>query len=173
MEAASSPLPKVTRGRVSDADRTAMAAFIERHWGSRKVISCGQVHQPHEFDGFLERRDGEIVGLLTMRVDGAGLEIVTLNSTLEGHGIGTSLVLSAIDEARRRSLTRVWLTTTNDNLRAFSFYQRLGFRLTAIHSGAMDRARQLKPEIPEVGREGIPIHDEVVLSLNLQPYAES
>ncbi len=62
-------------------------------------------------------------------------------------------------EARRRGQTRIWLATTNDNLRAINFHQRFGFRLTEVHAGVVDEARKIKPEIPEVGKSGIPIHD--------------
>ena len=54
--------------------------------------------------------------------------------------------------------------TTNDNLSALRFYQRRGFRLVKIWPGAVDAARKsLKPTIPQVGQNGIPIHDEIDL----------
>jgi hypothetical protein len=59
----------------------------------------------------------------------------------------------------------VWLVTTNDNLDALRFYQRRGLRLVAVHAGAVDEARRLKPEIARVGEYGIPIRDEIELEL--------
>jgi hypothetical protein len=53
--------------------------------------------------------------------------------------------------------------TTNDNLDAIGFYQRLGFRIADVRLGAVDRSRRVKPSIPEVGERGIPLHDELVL----------
>jgi hypothetical protein len=54
--------------------------------------------------------------------------------------------------------------TTNDNVDALRFYQRRGFRLRAVRPGAVDDARRtLKPEIPAVGEQGIPIRDEIEL----------
>lgn len=157
---------------MSDADRTEVAAFIEKHWGSTVIMSRGRAYYPHQEEAFIERRDGRIVGLVTFRADGDGLEVLTLNSTLEGQRIGSALMLAVIDETRRRGCNRLWLTTTNDNLRAIGFYQRLGFRITAVHVGAVDEARRLKPQIPLVGRDGIEIHDELVLELQLQPYID-
>ncbi len=58
---------------------------------------------------------------------------------------------------------RIWLVTTNDNLRALRFYQRRGMRITAVDRGAVDRARAVKPEIPLVGADGIELHDELRL----------
>lgn len=157
------------RRAVQDSDREAIAEFIERQWGSRMVVSCGEAHYPHEADGFIEWRDGHIIGLLTYRCVGDDIELLTLNSTLEGQGIGSALMLMAIDAARKRGKSRIWLTTTNDNLRAVQFYQRLGLRIVQVNVGAVDEARKIKPQIPEVGQAGIPIHDEIVLELQIQP----
>ncbi|MGD8245715.1 MAG: hypothetical protein PVG25_02965 [Anaerolineae bacterium] len=64
-------------------------------------------------------------------------------------------------------MQRIWLITTNDNLAALRFYQRRGFSLVAVHPGAVDQARTLKPEIPAIGHSGIPIRDEIELELPL------
>ncbi|MBN1512205.1 MAG: GNAT family N-acetyltransferase [Phycisphaerae bacterium] len=157
------------RRAVQDEDRPAIAEFIERHWHSRKIVTRGTAYYPHEERGFIEWRDGRIAGLLTFVVHGDSMELLTLNAVPSGHGIGTAMTLMAVDWARANNLRRIWLITTNDNLRAIGFYQRLGFRMTQIHIGAVDKARMIKPEIPEVGEGGIPIHDEVVLELTLQP----
>jgi ribosomal protein S18 acetylase RimI-like enzyme len=75
---------------------------------------------------------------------------------------------AAIAAARDDGYKLVWLTTTNDNLDAIRFYQRRGFRLSAIRPGAVERAREtLKPEIPDVGSYGIPMSDELDLELAL------
>jgi hypothetical protein len=59
--------------------------------------------------------------------------------------------------------------TTNDNVDALRFYQRRGFRLAALHRGAVDDSRaRLKPEIPEIGEYGIPLRDELELDLELR-----
>ena len=78
-------------------------------------------------------------------------------------GIGGRLVDVVASAARRRGAGELWLVTTNDNLDALRLYQRHGFRLSALHAGAVDRARITKPTIPLLGRHGIPIHDELVL----------
>lgn len=163
----------MSRTVLQDSDRQEVSRFIERHWGSTKIMSCGKVYYPHKLEGLIERRDDQIVGLLTMRVHGDAMEILTLNSTVEGQGIGSSLMLAAIDEGRKRGLQRIWLTTTNDNLRAIGFNQRMGFRMVEVRVGAVDEARKIKPQIPEIGRDGIAIHDEIILELRIQPYSDS
>jgi ribosomal protein S18 acetylase RimI-like enzyme len=75
---------------------------------------------------------------------------------------------AAVEAARAEGCKVVWLTTTNDNLDAIRFYQRRGFRISALRPGAVDRAREkLKPEIPEVGSYGIRMSDELDLDLQL------
>ena len=135
-------------------------------------MSRGRSYFPHEHEGFIEQRDGQIVGLLTMAYEDDALQVLTLNSTLEGERIGSALMLMAIDDARHRGIRRIWLTTTNDNLRAFGFYQKLGFRLVQVNVGAVDEARKVKPQIPFTGFDGIPIHDEVVLELQIESFLD-
>jgi RimJ/RimL family protein N-acetyltransferase len=87
---------------------------------------------------------------------------------LERHaGVATRLLAAAVDLARAQRLRRLWLVTTNDNLDALRFYQRRGMRLVAVHRGAVDAARRLKPSIPLVGDHGIPLHDELELEIRL------
>jgi acetolactate synthase regulatory subunit len=51
---------------------------------------------------------------------------------------------------------------------ALRFYQRRGFRLAALHAGAVDDSRaRLKPEIPVTGDHGIALRDELELEVEL------
>lgn len=158
------------RAPIQDSDREEVAQFIERMWGSTKIMSCGNVYYPHELEGLMERRDGRLAGLVTWHIHDKGMEVLTVNSVVPGERIGTSLILAAIEEARSRGCGRVWLTTTNDNMRAIGLHQRLGFRMVEVRVDAVDEARKIKPQIPAVGRDGIGIHDEIVLELQVEPY---
>jgi RimJ/RimL family protein N-acetyltransferase len=92
------------------------------------------------------------------------LEIATINALSRHQGIGTMLIEAVRAEAKRLGCHHVTLTTTNDNIGALRFYQRRGFRLAAVRPGAVDRARQRKPEIPRTGDFGIPLRDEIDLT---------
>ena len=73
------------------------------------------------------------------------------------------------DLASEAGCRRLWVVTTNDNLGALRFYQRRGFRLAALRPGAVDASRALlKPEIPSLGNDGIPLRDEIELELSLE-----
>jgi len=117
--------------------------------------------------GLVAEGDGEPAGLLTYRIDGGDCGVVTINAFPRGAGAGTALMEAVAAAARDAGCRRVWLITTNDNLRALRFYQRRGFRLAALHRDALARSRDLKPSIPEVGLDGIPLRDELELELTL------
>jgi ribosomal protein S18 acetylase RimI-like enzyme len=107
-------------------------------------------------------------GVLTYIVDRDQCEILTLHTAEQWQGVGTALVEAVERLATRQGCRRLWLITTNDNLDALRFYQRRGFRLAALHPGAVDDSRaRLKPEIPTVGDYGIPLQDEVELDKQL------
>ena len=42
-------------------------------------------------------------------------------------------------------------------------------RIAALYPGAVDESRTIKPQIPLVGENGIPLHDEIRLELALDP----
>jgi GNAT superfamily N-acetyltransferase len=113
-------------------------------------------------EGAVAERDGRPVGVALWRPDDASTELTYLWAFEAGAGIGTRLV----DAMFERVVTPIWVVTTNDNVDALRFYQRLGFRLRALRPGAVDDARRdLKPAIP-VERDGIAIRDELELVLD-------
>lgn len=72
------------------------------------------------------------------------------------------------DAAVAAGCRRLWLTTTNDNLRALAVYQCWGMDIAALHRHAVTEARRrLKLSIPERGASGIPIAHELELELRL------
>ncbi|MBU0509102.1 GNAT family N-acetyltransferase [bacterium] len=153
---------------LSAAFRPWATLVLTEHWGSPRVVTRGRIHHADDLPGFIARRGGEPVGLITYRLEAAEGEIVTLNSLDEQVGIGKKLVETVVETARRAGCRRLWLITTNDNLPALRFYQKRGFVLRAVYPGALDASRKLKPEIPTVGIGGIPLRDEIELELVLR-----
>lgn len=145
------------------ADAGWVARRVTEQWGAEIVVAHGKVYRPAELPGFVAEDAGQIVGLLTYHVEGDACEIVTLDSQREGQGIGTALIEAARSAARAAGCRRLWLITTNDNTAALRFYQKRGFVLAALHRDAVAASRAIKPEIPFIGNDGIPIRDEVEL----------
>jgi ribosomal protein S18 acetylase RimI-like enzyme len=152
---------------LSPADRDWVARHVAEHWGAEIVVAHGTLYHPAALPGFVAEADGKVAGLVTYHIAGDTCEIVTLDSLSEGRGIGTALIEAVKVAASAAGCRRLWLITTNDNLRALGFYQKRGYRLVAVHPGAVNAARNLKPEIPLIGNEGIPIRDEIELEIIL------
>ncbi len=152
---------------VTEQDRALVARLVSESWGSEIVISRGQVHRPAELPGFIAEEGGEVVGLLTYHIVAGACEVVTLAAVRPFHGIGTQLLAAVQEAARDAGCHRLWLITTNDNLPALRFYQRRGFVLAALHAQAIAESRRIKPAIPLIGLDGIPIRDEIELAMNL------
>lgn len=156
-----------TLRRLSPADRVIVAPLLEREWGSVEVValSLGGVVDASVLPGWIAEQEGAVVGLLTYLTSGDVADIVTVNA-FAGGGVGKALVDALVGEVSG-SVARVRVTTTNDNTRALRFYQRAGFRLTALRPGAVEESRRTKPQIPELGHDGIPIRDELELEMEL------
>jgi N-acetylglutamate synthase-like GNAT family acetyltransferase len=152
---------------VQSSDRGWIVRLLTEHWGSTQVVSRGKSHQPEHLPGFVALQDGQPMGLLTYRIEGDECEIVTLDSLMEGVGIGRGLIDAARNTALAAGCKRLWLITTNDNLHALRFYQRREFVLAALHANAIEQSRRIKPEIPLIGMDGIPIRDEIELEMQL------
>jgi len=159
--------PALDIRRLEARDRPRVDDFVADRWGSRVIAVHDELIQPSQLEGYVAESDGRWSGLVTYRIADGDCEIVTLDSTSEGSGLGTALVEAVAGVARTAGCGRIWLVTTNDNLRALRFYQRRGFELVAVHRGAAARSRCLKPELPCFGDDGIPIRDEIELERGL------
>ena len=152
----------------AEGDQGWAGPLVAAELGGRWHIRRGERVDGLEPPGWVAEREGRPVGLATAASRKDGWELVLLLATERRAGVGSMLVDRVLDEARRAGAPRVWVVTTNDNLGALAFYQRAGFRLTALRPGAVDEARAtLKPEIPVTRPDGLPIRDELELSFPL------
>jgi GNAT superfamily N-acetyltransferase len=132
-------------------------------WGGDTVISKGKTHHVQDLDAFIAWVGEMRVGEVTYRLGLHDCELVTINSTSQGIGVGSNLISKVEETVKQLGRNRIWIITTNDNVDALRFFQRCGYRIIAIHQNAVDEARKVKPTIPKVGYYDIPIHDEIEL----------
>jgi ribosomal protein S18 acetylase RimI-like enzyme len=151
----------------TQADRGWVTAYMREQWGGSQMVTRGRMYDAATQPGFVALRESAPTGFLTYLVEGDECEITALASLAEGAGIGSALVAAAVGAARAAGCRSVYLITTNDNTHALRFYQRRGFHFAAVRIGGVDEARRLKPEIPLVGFDGIPIRDEIELAMML------
>lgn len=150
--------------QIRSEDKDEVARLMVRNWGDEMMVVHGESFRLSDQPGFLARDENRILGLLTYRIDrNSDGELLSLDSFRENKGIGTALLERFLQLTRERGLNRVYLTTTNDNIRALQFYQRRGFTLCGFHRDAVTIARKVKPEIPPVAENGIPIEHELEL----------
>ena len=152
---------------ITVGDRGWLSRLIRERWGSGIVVSKARLHEPGKLEGFMVSRDEKLLGAVTYSVDEDECEVVTIDSMREGIGVGSLLLEAVRMKALSLGCHRLWLITTNDNLPALRFYQKRGLRLVAVYPNALERSRMLKPGIPLVGRDGIPLRDELELELLL------
>ncbi|MGK7397840.1 MAG: GNAT family N-acetyltransferase [Candidatus Cyclobacteriaceae bacterium M3_2C_046] len=152
---------------IRDIDQQEISDFLVNNLGSPRIVSRGQLHEISQQPGFYCKHYNEIIGLITYHIQKDECEILSLNSSLERKGLGTRLLNEVIKVARQNQCKRVGLVTTNDNYAAIRFFQKRGFEWVGFYPDSMKNARELKPEIPEKGMDGIPIKHELEFEMLL------
>lgn len=140
---------------------------VSEQFASPRVVSRGILHKVRDLPGLIAVRNGQQVGLLQYRIEDRELEVVILISLAPRTGVGRTLLAAAEPIARSAGCRRMWLVTTDNNAAGLAFYRALAWRQAAIHAGALDIARRIKPEIPEFDDQGRPLRDEVEFELML------
>jgi ribosomal protein S18 acetylase RimI-like enzyme len=84
---------------------------------------------------YIARHEGRVVGTLTLAIFPiptglrAWIEDVVVDEAARGLGVGEQLTMAAVDEARRRGVRSVDLTSRPTRKAANALYQKLGFEL--------------------------------------------
>jgi ribosomal protein S18 acetylase RimI-like enzyme len=149
--------------KINSSDREWVKNLFISNWGGDFIVSRGKIHKPDNLEGFIAQESNDKVGLVTINTENNEMEIVTIDSLSPGRGIGALLLKEVIKMAKERKVKRIWLITTNDNLNALKFYQKNNFHLVRVYPRAIAESRKIKPQIPEIGEDGIPIRDEIEL----------
>ena len=109
---------------VTEDDREWLRNLWMSEWG-------GETFQ--EIDALIAWNTGVRVGVATYNLEIYGCELMSINATAKGLGVGSALI-SAVERAvQKAGIRRIWLITSNDNLDALRFYQRCGYRITTVY----------------------------------------
>ena len=161
------PIKPIQIRPINDGDKAWVSSLIKELWGSVRMVIRGSMYHLDELPGFIAIHEDEPIGLITYFIENGDCEITSLDSTIEGIGMGSTLIETIKTMAKEQGCKRLRLITTNDNTNALKFYQKRGFRLVAIYPDAMEKSREMKPEIPLIGYDDIPIRDEIELEMIL------
>jgi ribosomal protein S18 acetylase RimI-like enzyme len=156
-------LPPVLVREASASDRVKALELFRHVFRPAQLVSYGEAISLDEAAAFVAETDEGIAGALAWRpLDGA-LHILALatDPMHQRAGVGGHLVAEAELLARRQNWPRVIVTITNDNLPALYFYQRRGYRVSAI---LRDSIAAQTGDQQAMGFAGIPILDEIQLA---------
>ncbi len=153
--------------RISNETRELVNQFFIDNWFSTDMSIRGEIIDGTKLDGFLLREENTIIGLVTYTFFDDICEIVSLDSKRENMGIGSVLLKEVEKIAKNNNSQKMRLITTNDNMRALQFYQKRGYCLTKLYINAMEEVRKIKPNVPALGDNGIPLRDEIELEKQL------
>lgn len=153
--------------RITNDTRELVNQFFIDNWYSTDMSIRGEIIDGTKLDGFLLQENNIIIGLITYTFFGNICEIVSFDSKRENVGIGSALLKELEKVAKNNNCSKMRLITTNDNMRALQFYQKRGYCLTKLYPNAMDEVRKVKPEIPLLGDNDIPLRDEIELEKQL------
>jgi ribosomal protein S18 acetylase RimI-like enzyme len=111
---------------------------------------------------------GAIVGHLQL-VDGgqpgeAEVKSLAVREDRQGEGIGRALVARAVEACRDDGYRTLLVATAAAGTDVLRFYQRLGFRMLRVQRDAFT----LEAGYPDVEIDGIPLRDQVWLSMALR-----
>ena len=154
-------LPPVLVREGNDTDRAALRELFARDFGRTQIVAFGEVMDIDQMPMLVAVASTDPSGALAYRLHGDALHIVALatDPMWQRSGVGGHLVAEAELLARRLGLSRLVVATTNDNLPALYFYQRRGYRLSALVVNSV--SEHTKQEVPGFAR--IPVRDEVRL----------
>lgn len=143
------------------ADRSQIEDICDRALGETDIDVYGKTFDILAGANLIAEADGELLGLLSLTVEGGALAVVLLSvyPDHQGQGVGGALLKAADDLAADRRLPYLRAAVSNDDIPLLYFYQRHGFTIDGIAVGAV--ADQLGAVV--AGFSGIPVRDEIRL----------
>lgn len=155
-------LKRMNIDEINESNRKRAKDFFVQHWGSPIMVIASGTYNCSELEGYMATDEsGQTIGLITYMNRERRFEILSLDSMVEQRGVGTALMVAVETLAKQKGAKAIHLVTTNDNLHALGFYQKRGYVLYKLHKDAVKKARLIKPEIPFVSKNQIPIRDEI------------
>src|SRR4051794_40255975 len=144
---------------------------------ARSCVRCSSSPRtpPGELDSYIDAgrllvavQGDEVVGHLqlieTGRPSKAEVKNTAVLSPLQRRGVGRALVAAAIDIARDEGRSTLIVATATADIGNLRFYQRVGFRMSAIKRDAFTEASGY---VPGLHVDGIALRDRLWLDLDL------
>jgi len=130
-----------------------------------EVETFGRHYHVDTLPAFVACDEDEIIGIAGYAHEENAINLVMLAvlSRWQGRGVASLLISALTETARAECVKQIILTTTNDDLPALGFYQRMGFAITRVLVGKMlEHHGGVEP-----GFTSIPVRDEIQLESQL------
>jgi len=114
--------------------RASIREMVRIFWGEQEQIAFDRKFVAADLPAFAAIVDGEVVGFISFAEERDTMMIVALG-VLPSHqnaGVGRKLVQKVEDLARETGKEKLLVSTSNDDLPALDFYQRLGFQIYEV-----------------------------------------
>ena len=161
-------LPALSVRSGTATDLSAVLEMWEHFWDDDGMDCFGREYQAVDLPHLLVCDGDLVVGLLSYAVerDWDALNIVALNILpgYQGREGARRLIDLLEEKAQGFGIGRLVVATSNDNVLALYFYQRLGFRISEL---LVDAIEPNSAGEHFVGLGGIPVRDEIRLEKRL------
>lgn len=152
-----------------DEYRDEVELVAAESWGSIQVAVHSELYDLSTLPCLIAVSDEQkLLGYCYYRISNDECEIMAIESIMPNKGVGSALIIAAAQIASDENCTRIFLQTTNDNAHAFRFYQRRGFTMCDVRWNELDYSRKIKPIIPLLGEDDIPLLHEIEFELALK-----
>ena len=143
-------------------DASAIQQICEYFWDETEVVCFRREFNVLECTNILAKEGDELVGMISLALEGDVGIIVLFNvyPKFQGAGIGKKLLDEAFTRFRSHEAQVVCVATSNDDLPALYLYQRAGFQLYEVAPGEIEahhHGRLIS------GFAGLPVRDELRL----------
>ena len=147
--------------KASSQDRGEIKRLVQLFWGEQEQLTFDTIFNVSELPAHVAKKENKAVGFVSFAELHDDLIVAALGIIPEyqGMGIGRRLVANAEKEAKRLKKKRMLVSTSNDDLPALAFYQRLGFQIYEVKPNAI--AEKHGKVLKGIGN--LPIRDELRL----------
>jgi ribosomal protein S18 acetylase RimI-like enzyme len=130
-------------------------------WGEAEQLTFDMRLNIHELSGYIAESEEELMGFIAYQPLEEDMLIAALAVLpgFQGTGIGKALVQKVGERAQELSKRRLLVSTSNDDLPALAFYQKLGFQIFAVETDIIKEKH--RKSVTGFGR--IPVRDEIKL----------
>jgi GNAT superfamily N-acetyltransferase len=127
---------RAEKGEAGEIARIVNVAFeVEREFREGDRTSAAEIFGLVEREVFFVAEEaGRLIGAVHTAVEGASgyFGMLVVDSSVRRTGVGRALLAAAEEHCRQAGCTKMTMSTGEDRRELIPYYQRLGYRVTAI-----------------------------------------